>query len=122
MTVNWITIRVRDFEAAKRFYKGFLGLPLLQEFSPSPSMQLAFFGVAGETQIELIYDSTLALPPAAPSSISIGITPPDYDALLASARKAGVLTREPAIIGGHMECFFVADPDGTGIQIIKALA
>lgn len=122
MTVNWITIRVRDFEAAKRFYEGFLGLNFLQEFSPSPTMQLAFFGAAGETQIELIYDSALTLPPATPATISIGITPPDYDALLSSARKAGVLTREPAIIGGHMECFFVADPDGTGIQLIKALS
>jgi predicted enzyme related to lactoylglutathione lyase len=122
MLINWITIRVRDLAAAKRFYGGFLNIPLLQEFSPAPTLQIAFFGFEGEAQIELLCDSAQSLPPATPSSVSIGIAPKNYDALLASARKEGLFKGEPAIIGGHMECFFIMDPDGTGIQIIKDIA
>lgn len=119
MLVNWITIRVRDLESSKRFYGTLLGLPFKQEFSPSPTMQIAFFGKDGETQIELIADSAHPLPPVSPCGVSIGITPGDYETLLSNARKEHCLTREPSVIGGHMECFFLSDPDGTGIQIIR---
>ena len=119
MMINWITLHVRDMEAAKRFYTDFLGLPLAQEFSPRPGMTIAFFGQAGETQLELIHDANHPLPPVAPGAVSVGITSSRYTELLAQARETGILSGEPAIMGGHLECFFVSDPDGTGIQVIK---
>ena len=30
MMIKWITLHVRDFEASKRFYTDYLGLPLRQ--------------------------------------------------------------------------------------------
>jgi len=119
MMIDWITLHVRDLEASKRFYADFLGLPLAHEFSPRPGMSIAFFGQAGETQLELIHDANHPLSPVVPGSVSIGITSSRYTELLASARESGILTGEPAIMGGYLECFFVSDPDGTGIQVIN---
>lgn len=119
MLVQWITIRVRDFEAAKQFYGTFLGLELTQSFAPSPNMRIAFYGNPGETQIELISDDNHPLPPVTPNAVSIGIATDRYESILTAARSEALLTREPEIIGGHMECFFLTDPDGTGIQLIK---
>ncbi len=119
MIVNWITLHVRDFESSKRFYRDFLGLPALQEFSPRPGMSIAFFGKKEETQIELIHDANHTLPPKGSNAASIGISSDRYAELLTKARESGILISEPAILGGNLECFFVADPDGTGIQIIN---
>jgi lactoylglutathione lyase len=119
MMINWITLHVRDFEVSKRFYTGFLGLPLTQEFSPRPGMTIAFLGQQGETQLELILDTNHPLPPVVQGAVSIGITSSRYSELLTEARKTGLLIGEPAIMGGTMECFFVSDPDGTGVQVIK---
>ena len=119
MMINWITLHVRDLNESKRFYADFLGLPLAQMFSPRPGMTIAFFGQEGETQLELIHDANHPLPPVAPGAVSIGIPSSRYTELLAQARETGTLSGEPAVMGGYLECFFVTDPDGTGVQVIK---
>ena len=53
MILKWVTLHVRDFEASKRFYIDYLGLPLRQSFSPRPGMSIAFLGQEDETQLEL---------------------------------------------------------------------
>ncbi len=119
MMINWITLHVRDLNASKRFYAEFLGLPLAHLFSPRPGMTIAFFGQEGETQLELIHDASHPLPSIAPGAVSIGITSSRYTELLAKARELSILSGEPAVMGGYLECFFVTDPDGTEIQVIK---
>lgn len=119
MMIKWITLHVRDFEASKRFYTDYLGLPLRQEFSPRPGMSIAFLGSEDETQLELILDANLQLPAVAPGAASLGIPSSRYASLLETARETGILAGEPAIMGGYLECFFVTDPDGTRIQVIK---
>ena len=120
MFIPWITIRVSDLAASKRFYGEFLGLPPQREFSPSPEMTISFFGAENETQIELIRDERPAASPAARSNVSIGISSANFDALLLRAREQALVTAGPMLLGGHTECFFVSDPDGVGIQIIRA--
>ena len=119
MMIRWITLHVRDFEASKRFYTSYLGFPLRQEFSPRPGTSIAFLCTETETQLELIFDANHALPNVVTSAVSIGVPSCRYAELLDNARETGILTGEPAIIGGYLECFFVSDPDGIGIQVIK---
>lgn len=119
MILKWVTLHVRDFEASKRFYTEYLGLPLRQSFSPRPGMSIAFLGQEDETQLELILDANLQLPAVAPGAASLGIPSERYASLLETARDTGILVGEPAIMGGYLECFFVTDPDGTRIQVIK---
>lgn len=119
MMIKWITLHVRDLEASKRFYTEYLGLPLRQEFSPRPGMSIVFLGSEDETQLELILDTNLQLPALATGAVSLGIPSSRYASLLETARETGILAGEPAIMGGHLECFFVTDPDGTRIQVIK---
>ena len=120
MFIPWITIRVHDLAASKRFYGEFLGLPLQREFSPSPEMTIAFFGAKNETQIELIRGERPTSADPAHSSVSVGIAAANYGALLAAARERSLVTAGPMLLGGRTECFFVSDPDGVGIQIIRA--
>ena len=117
MKINWVTIKVADFEASKAFYRDYLGMKPANEMSAGP-MNLAFFSDDNGFQIELIYNAA-AMPSKVSDCISIGVSPDDYDVLLNKAREMGILTAEPAILGGHLECFFVTDPNGLGVQIIK---
>ena len=40
--------------------------------------------------------------------------------ILAAAQKGGLDVNGPLVLGGHMECFFIEDPDGFQVQVIKA--
>jgi len=119
MIINWITIKVKDFEKSKEFYRDFLGMKAEKEFSPKESMYIAFFVAENGMKIELIYDKNLKLENSANSNISIGICSSNYDDLLKKGRENNIISSEPAVLGGHMECFFVDDPNGVGVQIIK---
>ena len=119
MIINWITIKVKDFEKSKEFYRDFLGMKEENEFSPNGSMVIAFFAADNGIKIELIYDKNLKLEACENSNISIGICPSNYDDLLKQSRDRKIILGEPVILGGHTECFFVNDPNGIGVQIIK---
>lgn len=117
MIINWITIRVKDYEKSKDFYGNFLGLHLENEFSPNGEMKIVFYSADNGMQIELILSNDTEY---SNQGVSIGICAMEYEELLEKARAQKMLASEPTIIGGHMECFFLTDPNGVGIQIIKA--
>lgn len=119
MDIKWITIRVNDFTKSKEFYRDYLGMKAEHEFSPNESLTIAFFEADNGMKVELIYNKDLSAEVESGDGISLGIYSSEYDKLLQQARENNILTAEPAIIGGHMECFFVNDPNGIGIQIIK---
>lgn len=119
MIINWITIKVKNFEKSKEFYRDFLGMKEEKEFSPNDSMVIAFFTADNGMKIELIYDKNSKLEACENNNISIGVCSSNYNDLLKKARESKIITAEPVILGGHMECFFVKDPNGIGIQIIK---
>lgn len=116
MKINWITIRVNDFEKSKDFYGKYLGMELENEFSPSPDMTIAFFKADNDLKIELISQNGVT---ASNTNVSIGISSCEYAKLLEEARNNNIILSQPAILGGHTECFFVSDPNGVSIQIIK---
>lgn len=119
MRINWITIKVNKFEESKKFYNQYLGMKVEREFSPTKSMSITFFAADNGMKIELIYDKDSKMESSNNSSISIGVSSQDYDNLLQKARVRKIIAIEPAVLGGHMECFFVDDPNGISLQIAK---
>ncbi len=119
MLINWITIKVNDLEKSKEFYGEFLGMKLQNEFSPKESMHIAFFVAENRMKIELIYDENIKLENSANNNVSIGICSLNYNELLSKSRENNIISGEPVVLGGNMECFFVNDPNGVGVQIIK---
>lgn len=119
MTINWITIKVNDFDKSKEFYRDFLGMKEDKEFSPNDSMSIAFFMADNGVKVELIYDENSKLESPSNSSISIGICPLNYNEILQKSREKNMISSGPVVLGGNMECFFLNDPNGVGVQIIK---
>lgn len=119
MLINWITIRVNDFEKTKEFYKNFLGMNVENEFSPDEDTSIAFFSSDNETKIEILHNKNEKIDDSQNSSVSIGMTAENYDELLSEARKRNIIVQEPVLLGGYLLCFFVQDPNGVKIQIIQ---
>ena len=123
MKIYWITLHTSDLVRSKEFYTDYLGMSVEREFSPAQGTDIIFLTSENGMQIELIGQTEKSAAPdfriSALCSISIGISSADYEKLLSEARVRNILTAEPAVLGGQMECFFVSDPDGTGIQIIR---
>ncbi|NLN96849.1 MAG: VOC family protein [Eubacteriaceae bacterium] len=119
MNIQWVTIMVDDLEKSKEFYGEYLGLTLKDAFSPDETMSIVFYEAENQMQIELIKNKNLQEVTNA-TGVSIGIATDRYDELLENARERKIITVEPQILGGHLECFFVKDPNNVGIQVIKA--
>lgn len=119
MIINWITIKVSDFEKSKEFYRDFLEMKAEKEFCPNDNMNIAFFIADNGMKIELIYDKNFKLE-YSPNNISIGICPSNYDEILHKSKEKNMIFNGPLILGDNMECFFVNDPNGVTVQIIKS--
>lgn len=117
MKIQWVTLHVKDMAQAKAFYGDFLGLPCERSMAPGNGLEIAFYKAENDVEIELIHV------PQAPykriQGVSIGIETREYDALLEKSRAAGLLQGEPQIMGGYLECFFITDPDGMSIMLIR---
>ena len=120
MNIQWITIHVNNMEESKAFYENFLGLKHIRTFSPSDKMAIAFYTADNGMKIELIENKTVSQNRVDNSGISIGIAFENYKDILKEAREKQMIAIEPQILGNDMECFFITDPNGIGIQIIKA--
>lgn len=121
MNITWVTIHVKDLERAKSFYGGFLGMKLEREFSPIPGMTIAFYAADNGVSIELLAAENQSTAEGS-GGVSIGLMSPVYDQLLSKAQTDGILRRGPMVLGAGLTCFFVTDPDGTQLQIIKEQA
>lgn len=62
LSMNWVTLRVRDLEASLDFYNRILGLPIDRRFE-SRGKQIVMLGTVGQPKIELIQGSDPALKP-----------------------------------------------------------
>jgi lactoylglutathione lyase len=119
MNLCWCTIRVKDFEKSKLFYSDFLGLKSEQEFSPHEGMQIAFFSADNDMKVELIYNKDIVIEDKGNSAVSLGISFINYDEMLDKAQKNNMVLSGPMTMGKGMQCFFIQDPNGVEIQIIK---
>ena len=101
MKLSWCTIHVHDMEQSKSFYGKFLGLRKTRSFSPQKGTQIVFFSDEGTCRV------------------SLGLRTKNFDELLVKAKEGGFSLSGPLILGEDMECFFLQDPDGVGIQMIR---
>ena len=116
MKFNWITLHVKDLDRSAAFYGEYLGMKLSREFTQPGGRHFRFFEAENGMQVELIGGDAETV---SSSNLSLGVAVADYDALLAKARETGIIDGEPRVLGGHLECFFAADPDGVRIQIAR---
>ena len=119
MQIGWITLQVKDLSKAKAFYQQYLGLHLVEEFSPAPQIQIAFLAADNGMQVELIHNQQAVPQEQMSSRISLGIEVENYDELLQLARRKNILTREPMVLNQDLECFFIQDADGFSLQIVR---
>lgn len=118
MYVKWITLQVTDMESSKDFYEQFLGLKEERMFSPAPGRTICFLGPDTDMQIELICDES-AKETVHRSTVSIGVCVDNYDKVYQKSKECGIVLSEPTVMGGNLHCFFITDPDGVNLQIIK---
>ena len=117
MEFQWVTLKVMDLAVSKSFYGDFLGLDFHQEISIGEGTAIAFYITANGTQIELIESPGTLTEPI--QGVSIGLATERYDEILEGARDQKILQGEPRVLGGYLECFFIFDPDGLSIQVIR---
>jgi len=90
-----------------------------QEFSPQVGMKIVFFSDQSGTKIELIHNESEEWKEKNNSAVSIGIIATEYEKILEKAKEKQMKLQGPMTIGKEMLCFFINDPNGVGIQIIK---
>ena len=118
MKITWVTIKVKNFEESKSFYKDFLGLKLETEFSPMAGMTIAFLKDENGVEIELIYNKNIKVE-TKDSTISIGIALNNFDEIYEKAKLNERKVSGKVTMPTGMECFFVQDPNGVEIQVIR---
>ncbi len=117
LTVNWLTLRIRDLEASIAFYHGILGLPIERRFE-SRGKQIAMLGEAGQPLLELIQGSEVVVQPH--NGISLGFEVECLDRAMEEMRQQGIpIVRGPIEPNPHLRFFYIADPDGFEIQLAQ---
>ena len=119
MKICWCTIHVNNLEKSKYFYQEVLGLSETRSFKPAPDMTIAFFSDQHGMEIELIHTQNQT-PISQGSRVSICIVIDHFDELLRKLEEQGyVIKRGPLTLGEDTHCFFIDDPNGVEIQVIK---
>lgn len=118
MKITWVTIKVKNLEESKSFYKNFLGLKLKTEFSPMKGMTIAFLKAENGVEIELIHNKNIELE-RKDSNLSIGIAFNNFEEIYEKAKLDKRKISEKITMPNGMECFFVQDPNGVEIQVIR---
>ncbi|OWR32007.1 glyoxalase [Saccharibacillus sp. O23] len=117
LTLNWITLRIRDLDASLAFYHGILGLPIERRFE-SRGRQIAMLGAAGQPKIELIEGSEISVEPE--SGISVGFEVEDLDRAIEELRRQGIpIARGPIESNPDLRFFYILDPDGFDVQLAQ---
>ncbi|WP_052416208.1 VOC family protein [Paenibacillus sp. FSL R5-0912] len=117
LSMNWITLRVRDLEASLDFYHRILGLPIERRFE-SRGRQIVMLGAEGQPKIELIQGSDPALMPEC--GISVGFEAGSLDEAMKELSNEGIpVARGPVSPNPHLRFFYILDPDGFEVQIAE---
>ncbi|WP_341187998.1 VOC family protein [Paenibacillus sp. FSL H7-0756] len=117
LTMNWITLRVRNLEASLDFYHRILGLPLERRFE-SRGKQIVMLGIEGQPKLELIEGSD---PPVKPEcGVSVGFEVRSLDEAMAELSKEGIpVARGPIAPNPSLRFFYILDPDGFEVQLAE---
>lgn len=117
LSMNWITLRVRDLEVSLNFYHGILGLPIERRFE-SNGKQIVMLGTKEQPKIELIQGNGPALKPEC--GVSVGFEVESLDAAIEYLNKQGIpVARGPIAPNPHLRFFYILDPDGFEVQLAE---
>ncbi|MBY9082109.1 VOC family protein [Paenibacillus sp. HN-1] len=117
LSLNWITLRVRDLEASLNFYHGILKLPLQNRFE-SRGKQIAMLGREEQPKIELIQGSEPVLKPEC--GVSVGFEVESLDDAMEYLNNLGIpIARGPIAPNPRLRFFYVLDPDGFEVQLAE---
>lgn len=118
MRFCWYTIKTKEMEKSREFYGGFLGMRAERSSSPAPGTEIVFFSDENRMEVELI--SKEEIPEwQGECPVTIGFRTDGFDRLLDESREKGILDLSPVRMGKDMECFFIHDPNGVKLQIIR---
>lgn len=117
LSMNWITLRVRNLETSLNFYNRILGLPIERRFESS-GKQIVMLGTEGQPKIELIQGSDPALKPEC--GVSVGFEVASLDKAIEHLKKEGIsIARGPIVPNPHLRFFYILDPDGFEVQLAE---
>lgn len=117
LSMNWITLRVRDLEASLNFYNRILGLPIQRRFE-SRGREIVMLGTEGQPKIELIQSNDQVLKPEC--GVSIGFEVESLDGAIENLKSQGIpIARGPITPNPRLQFFYVLDPDGFEVQIAE---
>lgn len=117
LSLNWITLRVRDLEASLNFYHRILGLPIDRRFE-SRGRQIVMLGTEGQPKIELIQGTDPAVKPEC--GVSVGFEVESLDGAIEELKGNGIpVARGPISPNPSLRFFYVLDPDGFEVQIAE---
>ncbi|WNS46320.1 VOC family protein [Paenibacillus sp. MMS20-IR301] len=117
LSMNWITLRVRDLEASLDFYHRILGLPIERRFE-SRGRQIVMLGAAGQPKIELIRGSDPDLKPEC--GVSVGFEVGSLDEAITELSNEGIpIARGPVSPNPHLRFLYILDPDGFEVQLAE---
>jgi lactoylglutathione lyase len=117
LSMNWITLRVRDMEASLDFYHRILGLPIDRRFE-SRGRQIVMLGKEGQPKIELIEVTDSFMKPE--SGVSVGFEVASVDEAIENLKSQSIsIARGPVSPNPHLRFFYVLDPDGFEVQLAE---
>lgn len=117
MDLCWVTFKVRNLEKSLFFYTKLLNLDISEEFG-SPEHRIVMLGKANEAKIELICEPNTE-PDHLGSGVSIGLEIDDLDGIIGVLKENGYKAVGPVSPNPHIVFFFVQDPDGYTVQLVK---
>lgn len=120
MKFNWVTMNVKDMEKSLHFYQDVIGLTINKRFNPDKDREIVFLG-AGETQVELIYDSK-AKDITIGEDISLGFEVNSLEEIGEVLQKNNIpIHSGPFQPNPSIRFIYVLDPNGARIQFVENL-
>jgi lactoylglutathione lyase len=117
MKLNWVTLRVSDLEKSLTFYNGLLNVGVSARFGDE-NHQIVMLGEADAAKIELICEPGAKVENPG-NGVSIGLEADDLDKLVGELKDRGYRVTGPVSPNPHIRFFFVQDPDGYSVQLVK---
>ncbi|WP_405174384.1 VOC family protein [Paenibacillus sp. FSL H8-0261] len=115
LSLNWITLRVRDLEASLNLYHRILGLPIDRRFE-SRGKQIVYVRHGGTAQDQAYTGNRPALKPEC--GASVGFEVESLDEAIDHLKNQGIpVARRPITPNPRLRFFYVLDPDGFEVQI-----
>jgi len=117
MNLNWVTIHVCDLQKSLFFYTNLLGLDIAEKLGSSDH-QIVMLGKKDETKIELICEQNKKINNPG-NGVSIGLEADDLEQLISVLQENGDEPVGPISPNPRIRFYFVKDPDGYTVQLVK---